>query len=56
MSTPPPRRTSRAPGLVSFRDREEVERSVLEAGYVVDDVRDAPDRSGGELVFSVRAT
>lgn len=38
-----------------FRDREEVERSVSDAGYVVDDVRDAADRPGRELVFVVRA-
>ncbi|HVL80668.1 MAG TPA: class I SAM-dependent methyltransferase [Actinomycetota bacterium] len=34
-----------------FRDRPEVERSLAEAGFVVEDVRDAPDRPGRELVF-----
>ena len=34
-----------------FRSREEVERSLVEAGFGVEDVRDAPDRPGRELVF-----
>ena len=34
-----------------FRSRAEVERSLGAAGFVVDDVRDAPDRPGRELVF-----
>ena len=34
-----------------FRGRAEVERSLVAAGFVVDDVRDAPDRPGRELVF-----
>lgn len=34
-----------------FRSRAEVETSLAKAGYVVDDVRDAPDRPGQELVF-----
>ena len=34
-----------------FRSRAEVERSSGAAGFVVDDVRDAPDRPGRELVF-----
>jgi hypothetical protein len=35
-----------------FRDRDEVEAALLEHGYVVDDVRGAPDGpSGRELVF-----
>lgn len=34
-----------------FRGRAEVERSLREAGFVVDDVRDAPDRPGREFVF-----
>lgn len=37
-----------------FRDREEVSRSLLAAGYAVDEVRDAPDRPGRELVFVAR--
>ena len=34
-----------------FRDRDEVERSLMQSGFVVDDVRDAPDRPGLEFVF-----
>jgi SAM-dependent methyltransferase len=34
-----------------FRNRDEVERAVERAGFVVDDVRDAPDRPGLEFVF-----
>ncbi|MGH9271806.1 MAG: class I SAM-dependent methyltransferase [Ilumatobacteraceae bacterium] len=37
-----------------FRDRDEVERSLHDAGFTVDDVRDAPDRPGQELVFLAR--
>jgi SAM-dependent methyltransferase len=37
-----------------FRRREEVAASLAAAGYVVDDVRDAPDRPGRELVFIAR--
>lgn len=34
-----------------FREREEVEADLVDAGFVVDDVRDAPDRPGREFVF-----
>ena len=34
-----------------FRSREAIEASLVESGFVVDDVRDAPDRPGRELVF-----
>lgn len=34
-----------------FRERDEVTRSLTDAGFVVDEVRDAPDRPGRELVF-----
>lgn len=37
-----------------FREREEVERDLVAHGYVVEDVRDAPDRPGRELVFLAR--
>jgi hypothetical protein len=37
-----------------FREREEVERDLVAHGYVVDDVRDAPDRPGREFVFLAR--
>jgi SAM-dependent methyltransferase len=39
-----------------FRDRDEVEASLLAAGYRVLDVRDAPDRPGRELVFVAART
>ncbi len=34
-----------------FRDREEVAHTLAESGFVVDEVRDAPDRPGREFVF-----
>ncbi len=34
-----------------FRSRESVEHSLVATGFVVDEVRDAPDRPGRELVF-----
>jgi SAM-dependent methyltransferase len=34
-----------------FRRRDEVAASLQTAGFAVDEVRDAPDRPGGELVF-----
>ncbi|MEU1039384.1 class I SAM-dependent methyltransferase [Streptomyces sp. NPDC005551] len=37
-----------------FREREEVERELVAQGYVVEGVRDAPDRPGKELVFVAR--
>jgi SAM-dependent methyltransferase len=37
-----------------FREREEIEASLSSAGFVVEDVRDAPDRPGRELVFIAR--
>jgi SAM-dependent methyltransferase len=37
-----------------FRSREEIADSLLTAGFSVDDVRDAPDRPGRELVFIAR--
>jgi SAM-dependent methyltransferase len=37
-----------------FRSRDEIERSLTAAGYVVDEVRDAPDRPELELVFIAR--
>ena len=37
-----------------FRRREEVADSLMVAGFVVDDLRDAPDRPGRELVFVAR--
>jgi len=37
-----------------FREREEVESALVEHGFVVDEVRDAPDRPGREFVFVAR--
>jgi SAM-dependent methyltransferase len=37
-----------------YRSRDEVERSLAQAGFTVDDVRDAPDRPGLELVVIAR--
>ena len=37
-----------------FRERDEVERDLDAHGYVVADVRDAPDRPGKEFVFLAR--
>jgi SAM-dependent methyltransferase len=37
-----------------FRSREQVETALAAHGYVVDDVRDAPDRPGREFVFLAR--
>lgn len=34
-----------------FRDRDEIEDSLAAHGFVVDEVRDAPDRPGREFVF-----
>jgi SAM-dependent methyltransferase len=37
-----------------FRERDEVENDLSALGYVVEDVRDAPDRPGREFVFLAR--
>ncbi|MFH9174768.1 class I SAM-dependent methyltransferase [Streptomyces albogriseolus] len=37
-----------------FREREEVEADLADHGYVLEDVRDAPDRPGREFVFVAR--
>jgi hypothetical protein len=37
-----------------FRERDEVEATLVAQGYAVDDVRDAPDRPGREFVFVAR--
>ena len=37
-----------------FRNRDEVSASLVAAGFVIDDVRDAPDRPGHEMVFIAR--
>jgi SAM-dependent methyltransferase len=37
-----------------FRERDEVSAGLVAHGYIVDEVRDAPDRPGRELVFIAR--
>ncbi len=37
-----------------FRQRDEIEEALVASGYVVAEVRDAPDRLGRELVFFAR--
>ena len=37
-----------------FREREEIEAALAQHGYVLDEVRDAPDRPGREFVFFAR--
>ncbi|MCX4909099.1 bifunctional 2-polyprenyl-6-hydroxyphenol methylase/3-demethylubiquinol 3-O-methyltransferase UbiG [Streptomyces sp. NBC_00878] len=37
-----------------FREKQDVERDLVAHGYVVEDVRDAPDRPGKEFVFLAR--
>ncbi|MDQ6850426.1 MAG: class I SAM-dependent methyltransferase [Actinomycetota bacterium] len=39
---------------LNFRERDEVEASLVANGYVVDEVRGAPDRPGREFVFVAR--
>jgi hypothetical protein len=34
-----------------FRERDEISADLARAGFVVDEVRDAPDRPGREWVF-----
>lgn len=43
-----------ATSTLRFREQTEVEAGLLAAGFVLDDVRDAPDRPGRELVFVAR--
>lgn len=46
--------TLRSDSTLRFRSRADVERSLVDAGFVLDEVRDAPDRPGRELVFVAR--
>jgi SAM-dependent methyltransferase len=41
----------RSTSTLRFRSRGEVEHSLLDAGFTVSEVRDAPDRPGKEFVF-----
>ena len=38
-----------------FRNRDEIATSIAAVGFVVEDVRDAPDRPGREFVFIARS-
>jgi hypothetical protein len=46
----------RSDSTLRFRDRDEVETSLVDQGYRVLDVRDAPDRPGREFVFIAERT
>ncbi len=48
------RETLTSTSTLRFRRREEVEAALTAQGYVLDEVRDAPDRPGRELVFLTR--
>lgn len=48
------RATLTSESTLRFRQREEVTDSLMSAGFVVDDLRGAPDRPGHELVFLAR--
>jgi hypothetical protein len=39
---------------IRFRERGEIEEALTAHGYTVEQVRDAPDRPGQELVFVAR--
>jgi hypothetical protein len=40
--------------ILRFRSRSEIERSLVANGFVVEEIRDAPDRPGLEFVFVAR--
>ena len=48
-------RVLRSDSTLRFREHDELAASLEEAGYVVEQVRDAPDRPGLEWVFVARA-
>lgn len=39
---------------LQFRDRDELTKSLDDSGFIVDEIRDAPDRPGREYVFIAR--
>lgn len=47
-------RTLTSDSTLRFRERGEVEAELAARGFVVEDVREAPDRPGKELVFVAR--
>ena len=46
--------TVRSTSTLRFRDRAEIESTLAEAGFAVDEIRDAPDRLGREFVVIAR--
>jgi SAM-dependent methyltransferase len=46
--------TPTSDSTLRFRERQEIEVELAAQGYVVEDVRDAPDRPGREFVFVAR--
>lgn len=48
------RQTLTSRSTLRFRERKDVEADLVSHGYVVEDVRDAPDRPGREFVFLAR--
>ncbi|ANW22528.1 class I SAM-dependent methyltransferase [Streptomyces clavuligerus] len=50
----PDGRTLTSESTLRFRERREVETDLTAAGFIVEDVRDAPDRPGLEFVFLAR--
>lgn len=46
--------TLRSTSTLRFRERDELEHDLDQCGFVVVDVRDAPDRPGKEMVFRTR--
>ncbi|MCL2611757.1 MAG: class I SAM-dependent methyltransferase [Nocardioidaceae bacterium] len=48
--------TLRSVSTLRFRERGEIERDLAAHGFVVEEVRDAPDRPGREHVFVARRT
>ncbi|GHF39350.1 class I SAM-dependent methyltransferase [Streptomyces griseosporeus] len=47
-------RTLTSDSTLRFRERHEIETDLAAEGYVLEDVRDAPDRPGKEFVFLAR--
>ncbi|MFE2267538.1 class I SAM-dependent methyltransferase [Streptomyces griseosporeus] len=47
-------RTLTSDSTLRFRERHDIETDLAAEGYVVEDVRDAPDRPGKEFVFLAR--
>ncbi|MEU2021859.1 class I SAM-dependent methyltransferase [Streptomyces sp. NPDC016469] len=48
------RQTLTSDSTLRFRDRDDIEADLRATGFVVEDIRDAPDRPGREYVFVAR--